>query len=64
MSEPQPDPEAEPDGGHSNIVLLVAFVAIVGIGIWLVNALLEARTADECMSRGGRGCSPIEVTPR
>jgi hypothetical protein len=48
----------------ANIFLLVAAALFIGIGIWLVDAMLEARRADECMSSGRRNCSPIEVPQR
>ena len=48
----------------TNIVLLVIFAALVGIGVWLSNAMLDARRADECISQGRRNCNPIEVPPR
>jgi len=45
----------------TNIVLLVIFAALVGIGVWLSNAMIDARRADECISSGRRNCNPIEV---
>jgi hypothetical protein len=48
----------------TNIVLLLIFAALVGIGIWLSNAMMDARRADECISSGRRNCNPIEVPPR
>jgi hypothetical protein len=48
----------------TNIVLLLIFAALVGIGVWLSNALIDARRADECISSGRRNCNPIEVPPR
>ncbi len=48
----------------TNIVLLVIFAALVGIGVWLSNAMIDARRADECISSGRRNCNPIEVPPR
>jgi hypothetical protein len=48
----------------TNIVLLLIFAALVGIGVWLSNAMLDARRADECISSGRRNCNPIEVPPR
>ena len=48
----------------TNIVLLLIFAALVGIGIWLSNAMIDARRADECLSSGRRNCSPIEVPSR
>ena len=48
----------------TNIVLLLIFVALVGIGIWISGAMLDARRADDCISAGRRNCNPIEVPPR
>jgi hypothetical protein len=48
----------------TNIVLLLIFVALVGIGVWLSNALIDARRADECIAQGRRNCTPIEAPPR
>jgi hypothetical protein len=48
----------------TNIVLLAIFAALVGIGVWISNGMLEARRADECISAGRRNCNPIEVPPR
>ncbi len=59
---PQNEPESE--RARSNVVLLAFFVVIVGIGVWLVNALVDSRKADECIAQGRRNCNPIEVPPR
>ncbi len=64
MNERDPKEETEADRRSANIVLLVGFLVLVGSGIWLVNAMLEARRADECMSSGRRNCNPIEVPAR
>jgi hypothetical protein len=69
MSEPgheQPQtPEQEArDRRAANIFLLVAAVLLIGIGVWLGNALVAARKADECISAGRRNCNPIEVPAR
>ena len=48
----------------TNIVLLVIFAALVGIGVWISNAMIDARRADECISSGRRNCNPIEVPTR
>jgi len=48
----------------TNIVLLMIFAVLVGIGVWISNAMLDARRADECISSGRRNCAPIEVPPR
>jgi hypothetical protein len=31
--------------------------------VWLTNAMVAARRADECLSSGRRNCNPIEVPP-
>jgi len=65
MADPnRDDDETDTDRRTANIILLVgAFVLIAG-GIWLVNAMLDARRADECMSSGRRNCNPITVPVR
>jgi hypothetical protein len=63
--EPPQTPEDEArDRRATNIFLAIAGVVIVGLGIWLGNALVAARKADECMSSGRRNCNPIEVPAR
>jgi len=64
MNEQPPEKESDDERRGGNLVLLVFFVIIVGISVWLVNALLDARHADECLTAGQRNCSPIEVPPR
>ena len=64
LEKPQtPDEEAR-DRRAANIFLLVFAVVLVGIGVWLANALVDARRADDCLSSGRRNCSPIDVPPR
>ena len=60
---PTPEEEAR-DRRAANIFLLVARAVLVGIGIWLANAMVDARKADDCMSSGRRNCNPIEVPRR
>jgi len=68
MTEPQPQQskresarEAEAERRHGNIVLLVFFAVLVGIGVWLVNALLDARNADECITQHRTNCAPVDA---
>ena len=63
-STKDPDEEEEGDRRLANIVLAVGFVVLVGAGIWLANAMIDARKADECISSGRRNCFPIEVPQR
>jgi len=59
-NESEPEEDAR-DRRAANIFLLVAALIVIGAGVWLVDALLAARKADECMSAGRRNCSPIET---
>jgi len=63
MTEPE-HRESDAERRRANLVLLVGAVVLVGGGIWLVNALLDARQAEECMESGRRNCTPIEVPAR
>ena len=56
--------ESESERRRTNIILLVGAILIVGGGIWLVNALVDARKAEECFESGRRNCAPIEVPER
>jgi hypothetical protein len=62
--KPQTPEEEAADRRAANIFLLVAGAILVAIGVWLANAMVDARKADECMSSGRRNCSPIDVPPR
>jgi hypothetical protein len=64
MSEHPPHHESDDERRRANIVLLVFFVVIVGIGVWLVNALVDARNADNCIAQRRTNCTPIDVPPR
>ena len=59
-----PDEETEGDRTAANIALAIGFIVLVGGGIWIANAMIDARKADECMSSGRRNCSPIQVPAR
>lgn len=64
-SDPKPSPEQEGcDRRAANLFLLVGGAVLVAVGVWLANAMVDARRADECMSSGRRNCSPIEVPAR
>jgi len=64
LEKPQTPEEEARDRRTANIFLLVFAVVLVGIGVWLGNALVDARRADDCLSSGRRNCSPIDVPPR
>ena len=60
---PTPEQEAR-DRRAANIFLLVAGIVLVGVGVWLADAMIDARRADDCMSSGRRNCNPIEAPQR
>jgi hypothetical protein len=65
MTDPQHEPpETDADRRKANIALLVGAIILIGGGIWLVNALLDARDAEICMESGRRNCNPIDVPAR
>ena len=64
LEKPQTPEEEARDRRAANIFLLTAAVVVIGIGIWLGNALVAARKADECLSSGRRNCNPIDVPAR
>ena len=64
MTDQRDPDDDEADRKLANIVLLIGFVLLVGGGIWLASAMIDARKADECMSSGRRNCNPIDVPAR
>jgi hypothetical protein len=59
-----PDQETDAERRRTNIVLAIVFAVVVGTGVWLVNAMIDAKNADDCISQGRRNCNPIDVPPR
>jgi hypothetical protein len=65
MSESNdPNDDEEGDRKLANIVLAVGFVVLVGSGIWLANAMVTAKKADDCLASGRRNCFPVDVPAR
>jgi hypothetical protein len=64
FEKPQSPEQEARDRRAANIFLLAAGAVLVGIGVWLANAMVDARRADDCMSSGRRNCSPIETPAR
>jgi hypothetical protein len=64
MTEPPPPEETDHERRRANIVLLAFFAVVVGVGVWLVSALLEARRIDDCIAQHRSNCMPIEAPPR
>ncbi len=65
MSQPprhhDDEPETESERRWTNIFIVGFIVGVVATGLWLVDAMLKARQADECMASGRRNCAPIEA---
>jgi hypothetical protein len=58
-------PETDSERRNANLILLAIVIVIVGGGLWLAGAMLDARRADECMSSGRRNCEvSAPVQPR
>jgi hypothetical protein len=58
------DDEDEGDRRTTNIIIGLAVAAVIGLGIWLVGALLEQRRIDDCAAQGRRNCAPITTPGR
>jgi hypothetical protein len=58
------DQETESERRTANIILVVGALIIVVVGIWLVNAMVDARKSEECFESGRRNCNPIDVPAR
>ncbi len=56
--------ETEAERRTTNIVLAVVAVLLIGAGIWLVNALIDARKLQQCFESGRRNCAPVEMPDR
>jgi hypothetical protein len=56
-------PETESERRLINIVIVGFVLGVIGLGLWLGDAMLEARRMDECVSSGRRNCAPITVPP-
>ena len=64
MTTPQDNDPDDENRTLVNVALIVGFLVLVGSGIWLVDAMLDARRADECLSAGRRNCIPLDLPPR
>jgi hypothetical protein len=58
------DAEDERDRRTVNLFLVGFFIVVVGIGVWLANAMIDYRKLDDCMAQGRRNCAPIERPTR
>jgi hypothetical protein len=59
--KPPDEDVSESERRTTNIALLVGAVVLIGGGVWLVNALIDANKTELCMESGRRNCNPIPV---
>ena len=66
MSESRPptDEDEERDRRNANIFLLVFGAIVIGLGVWLVNVMVDQKKMDDCLAQGRRNCNPIETPGR
>jgi hypothetical protein len=62
--KPDEEPETERERRLGNLVLIGFVVVIIATALWLGQALIDARRADECMSSGRRNCTPVPANSR
>lgn len=59
---PPPDDEQDPDWRMTvNLLAIVAVLALLGLGFWLLRELNESRKAQDCLSSGQRSCRQIRA---
>jgi hypothetical protein len=67
MQQPKAPQEKDDDdrgGAMGNVALLLFFAAVIGIGVWLVNALVAQRDTDNCVAQGRRNCTSLDLPAR
>ena len=53
-------PNTNPDSGPSGPAILIAMVAVVGIGYLLVTKLSATSRLEDCLMSGRTNCAPID----
>jgi cytoskeletal protein RodZ len=66
---PQPNmPDAgdndERGGPMGNLVLLLIVAALIGLGVWLLDAMMAQRAIDDCAAQGRRNCAALDLPAR
>ena len=62
--DPDDRPPTEEERRRTNLIMLCVAVAVVVIGVWLVNWMIDQRKLQECLESGRRNCAPIEAPTR
>ena len=58
------EPESERERTTTNIVIAAFFIALVGAGVWLANAMVDVRKGEDCVLSGRKNCADIPVPAR
>ena len=58
------EPESERERLIVNIIIAAFFIAIVGGGVWLANAMVNVRKGEDCVLSGRKNCADISVPAR
>ena len=66
MDGPKPprqerDGESERERWLANLLILAFVAAVVVVGVWLANAMVDYRKIDDCLAQGRRNCAPIDA---
>ena len=66
MAGPKPprqerDGESERERRLANLLILAFVAAVVVVGVWLANAMVDYRKIDDCLAQGRRNCAPIDA---
>jgi hypothetical protein len=66
MFQPPPDDEHESDADRrrANLIILAVVALLIVGGLWVVNALIDARKAEECVESGRHNCDQIQTPAR
>jgi hypothetical protein len=63
MSDPY-DEGPEPDSRRPAVIGLIVVLALVVIGYFLVTALRDNASLEDCLMAGRKNCAPIDVPAR
>lgn len=58
------EPESDADRRRANLIILAVVALLIVGGLWVVNALIDARKAEECIESGRRNCDQVQTPAR
>lgn len=56
---PDDEPESDADRRRANLIILAVVALLIIGGLWVVNALIDARKAEECIESGRHNCDTL-----